>query len=181
MNPKAYRYNTKEISENFDKNFIINLIAIKPEIVADIVPITKGSCRSLGKLDGFIIKGNISLIAAPAIVGTAIKNANLAASVLFRPSIIPDEIIIPDLLVPGISEIACAKPKTKASVKLTEDKVLICFAFFSEYIKYKETRNSINDTSIGERKAVSTRSENKNPETPAGIEDINTNQPSFCS
>ena len=156
-------------------------MAKNPDIAAATIPTIKDSCRSFGKDDGFIINGQSCFKAAPAIVGTAIKNANRAASTLFNPKTIPEEIIIPDLLVPGISEIACATPKTKASVKLNEERLLLCLALRSEYMKYKETENNIRATNIGERNAESTISSNKNPTIPAGMAEIKTSHPNFCS
>lgn len=84
----------------------MNLIAKNPDIAAAIIPTINDNCNSLGNVDGLAMKGQSCFKAAPAIVGTAIKNANRAASTLFKPKTIAEEITIPDLLVPGISDIA---------------------------------------------------------------------------
>ena len=90
---------------------------------------TRAETKVPNKNNGFIMCAAISLKcfkAAPAIIGVAKKNENLAAASLVKPKHLAVVIVIPDLETPGIKAKACEHPIIIACEKVSFFKFIFC-------------------------------------------------------
>ncbi len=107
-------------------------------------------------------------IKAPVRAGIASKNENLAEFSLERPTVIPAEIVAPDLEIPGIRASAWKIPIKKAFARFM---VLISFLFFEKYSAATNRRavtKSILTAIFGLVKSFSMLSLKKNPAITTG-------------
>src|SRR3989339_1340328 len=122
----------------------------------------------------------ISTIPAPNITGMLIKNENFIADFSSNPLSNPDEIVLPDLEIPGKIANACANPIQTASIQLGS------FFLFSPksseaIINIIEVIAKPNATTLKLEKADSKKSLNKYPIIAAGIEETIIKNPILAS
>ena len=111
----------------------------------------------------------ISKIAAPIVIGVAIRNEKRAAASRFSPAKRAAEMLIPDRLMPGTSASACAAPIVIATGNVTSPTPLVWPPQRSASHRMIAPTTSVTATSPTSRNAVSMRSLSRKPAIAAGI------------